>query len=165
MKKVMVAGLVLIFGLISISLVITDSQAKEKDRSIQAKEKSSRADLRGVRLNIDKMKRDELGTDVQNIFVITVDPIGSSQSTYTVIYYLDDLFVEEFKGRTLPFTFRRNLKGVTRGAHTIKVEIENDNNDIVATQEKRVRVDFVQNKKEKMRHKKQNRSRVLDANK
>ena len=90
----------------------------------------------GMSVNLQKMEKDDRGTDVENIYTITVDYSGSRAEgkTYNILYYLDGVYVEEFKGLMLPYSFTRNFKGQTDKAHEIRIDLEDKKLRIVGRQ-------------------------------
>lgn len=80
-----------------------------------------------ITLVLEKMKNDDRGTDVSNIYNITVDYTDKvkRQRAYNVMFYLDGVYTDEFKNQTLPFTFAKNFKGQMDAAHEIRVDLEN----------------------------------------
>lgn len=78
------------------------------------------------------------GIDMRNIYDFTVDFDGDQYRTsavYTILYSIDHQRVKEFENQTLPFSFKRNLKGQPAGIHTITLEIEDMEQNILARQE------------------------------
>ena len=80
----------------------------------------------------------EPATDIerQDIFTITVDyaaPAATSGQTYNILYFLDDRFEEEFKAQSLPFSFKRNLRGQNTGTHTVRIDIEDNQDHVLAS--------------------------------
>lgn len=89
-----------------------------------------------ITLNLDKEPKDTRGTDVTNIYNLTVsfaDPKYSSENLYTIMYFVDNLPLEEFKGQRLPFILKRNYKGLVEGNHQIKVDVEDGKGNVLAT--------------------------------
>ena len=87
-------------------------------------------------LNLDKESKDQRGTDVANIYNLTVnfaDAQYANDNPYTIMYFVDDRPLEEFKGQRLPFVLKRNYKGLAEGDHQIKIDVEDGKGDVLAT--------------------------------
>jgi hypothetical protein len=96
-----------------------------------------------IDVSLEKMRPDERGTDVRNIYTVTIDDTDTeeaSDETYRIIYYLDDRFVEDFENQSLPFSFTRNFKGQKTGFHEIQIDLEDKEEIIVARGTVTVRV-------------------------
>ena len=126
MKRVMLISLLLvIFAVEGISLT-------------QAEEGSLYA-VFNITINLFREPATE--AEQKNIFTITVAYPGSpsqaitiqSQSAHNVLYFLDDRFEAEFKAVTLPFSFKRNFRGQSPGVHTVRIDIEDGNDNVLAT--------------------------------
>ncbi len=82
-----------------------------------------------------KEPADDKGTDVTNVYEVKVfDMTGQASQQYSVVYLFDGRVMEVFKNQNLPFSFKRNFKGQTRGSHEIKIIIEAPGDFLVASQ-------------------------------
>lgn len=89
-----------------------------------------------LKLTAERPARDAKGTDETNIYRFTVnltEKTAADPTPYTIIYFLDDQPIEQWLNQTLPFSFERNFKGLNAGPHTIKIDIEDANNTVIAT--------------------------------
>lgn len=88
-----------------------------------------------IQMNKQQEEPDKKGTDVTNIYTIEVSALAGAESNkeYLIVYYLDGRFEEDFSA-TLPYSFKRNFKGHVAGQHEIKIDIEDGQNNILATQ-------------------------------
>ena len=69
----------------------------------------------------------------QKIFMINVNSATlSSNLSYTILFYLDNRYVQEFKNQVLPFYFKENFSGQLPGDHQIKIEVEDNNGHVLA---------------------------------
>ena len=96
-----------------------------------------------IALSLDKESKDQRGTDVTNIYNLTVnfaDAKYSNDNVYTIMYFIDDRPLEEFKGQRLPFTLKRNYKGLAEGDHEIKIDVEDGKGNVLATKTATVHV-------------------------
>lgn len=84
-----------------------------------------------------KEKEDKKGTDVRNIYNITVESKdGSSKAgqPYRVLFFVDDRLEENFGKKPLPFSFKKNFKGFKTGGHTLQIKLEDDNDNVVMSE-------------------------------
>jgi hypothetical protein len=96
-----------------------------------------------IKLSAEKAKKDRQGTDTAETHAFSVgfaekdrtDTVG-----YTVIYFLDGQPLSQWTQQTIPFSFKRNFKGLEPGEHTIKIDVEDANNTVVATDSIRINV-------------------------
>lgn len=82
-------------------------------------------------------------SDANNIYTLTVDFADakySNNNKYTLMYFEDSRPLQEFKDQTLPFTFKRNYKGLLSGDHEIKIDVEYGKGTVLATQTTTIRV-------------------------
>lgn len=79
-----------------------------------------------ISLTLQQMREDDRGTDVSNIYTISVDYTNQNNEggIFNLMYFEDGRYVQEFKGITLPFSFSRNYKGLTQGAHEVRIDLE-----------------------------------------
>jgi len=103
----------------------------------------------GLSVNVQKMEKDNRGTDVENIYTITVDYQGKRAEgrTYNILYYLDGVYAGEFKGKMLPYSFTRNYKGQLDKAHEIRIDLEDSKLRIVGRQVASVNVVHVKGRR------------------
>jgi len=69
-----------------------------------------------------------------NIFTINVQDgskAANPQSRYNVLLYINSRFEVEFKNETLPFSFKRNLRGLGQGPHELKIDLESASEAVV----------------------------------
>lgn len=123
MKKHLI-GVLSVYGVLAASpLVLSDEATRPLIQSV------------AVEVSTDKMKEDNRGTDVRNIYTIVVERVDKkAEGPYNILYYLDGRYVEEFKSQTLPFSFTRNFKGQLDGAHEVRLDIENGDLKVVGRQ-------------------------------
>jgi hypothetical protein len=89
-----------------------------------------------VKLSVEQALIDNKGTDTTNIYQFTVslqDTPAVDKTPYTIVYYFDDQPSWQWVNQTLPFSFQRNFKGLPAGNHTVKIDIEDQNNNVVGT--------------------------------
>ena len=99
-----------------------------------------------IQVELVQMPHDDAGTDVRNIYTISIKNTGGElKAPYAIVYILDGEPLEIFRNQPLPFSFKRNFKGQTPGRHEIKIIIEGQNELFLASQA--VNVDVVKNKK------------------
>lgn len=87
-----------------------------------------------IELRLTKEEPDQRGTNVENIYTITVDfadPDRNDGQSYWIHYSLDGQRIEIFKNQQLPFSLKRNFRGQLSGEHEIKIELEDPVADIV----------------------------------
>ena len=71
----------------------------------------------------------------QEIYTLSVSLAGqTAPRTYHVAYDLDGVYRKEFQNQTVPFLFNDNFSGLAPGDHTVKVDLDDANNRVVATQ-------------------------------
>jgi hypothetical protein len=89
-----------------------------------------------IKVTLHKMNADGRGTDVENIYTIVVEYTKKDnvQGSYNILYYLDDVYTDEFKARSLPYSFARNFKGQDDRVHTIRIDLEDRDLKIVGRQ-------------------------------
>lgn len=98
-------------------------------------EQAKLIETKAVTLSASKMREDDRGTDVSNIYTIVVEPVDQESSgPYNILYFLDGAYVEEFKDEMLPYSFSRNFKGQNDGQHEVRIDIESKDLRIVARQ-------------------------------
>jgi hypothetical protein len=97
----------------------------------------------GLKLTLTKMKPDDKGTDVSNIYTIAVEYQNQEPDglPYNIIYYLDGNYVEEFRNQTLPFSFTRDFRGQLEKPCDIRIDLESPELKIVGRQTATVTVD------------------------
>jgi len=93
-------------------------------------------------ITMSKMTPDDRGTDVTDIYTFEVAAATEDVpiTGYMIVYHLDGRPVKDFPDSRLPFSFSRNLKGVTPGAHEIVVELEDDEDHVLHWQAFRVEI-------------------------
>lgn len=96
----------------------------------------------GIKIILTQMKPDDKGTDVSNIYSVTVDYQNKEPDgmPYNVIYYLDGNYVEEFQHQTLPFSFTRDFRGQLQKPCEIRIDLESPDLKIVGRQSATVSV-------------------------
>lgn len=90
-----------------------------------------------------KAPEDNVGTNVDNVFIFTVAfAQGASweYEGYYIVYHLDGKPIDQFEVMTLPYTFTRNYDGIDNGTHTIKVDIEDLDGNVLASKELSIQV-------------------------
>ena len=96
-----------------------------------------------ISLELINEAKDDKGTDVSNIYNLTVnfaDPIYANDNLYTIMYFVDDRPLEEFKGQRLPYSLKRNYKGLEDGDHQVKIDVEDGKGNVLATKTATVHV-------------------------
>jgi hypothetical protein len=86
---------------------------------------------------VDAVKTTVINNASNKIFTVTVRSLEESQTLsgpLKVLYYLDDRFEEEYTVDVLPFSFQRNLAGQLSGVHTIRIDIEDGGENVLARQ-------------------------------
>ena len=89
-----------------------------------------------IRLDLINEPKDDKGTDVSNIYNLTVnfaDAQYANDNLYTIMYFIDNRPLEEFKGQRLPFYLKRNYKGLEDGSHQIKIDVEDGKGNVLAS--------------------------------
>jgi len=89
-----------------------------------------------VGFTAEPAERDHLGTDVSYAFKFTVDFIEEGwdeQQPYVIVYYINNDPVEQFDHVLLPYEFVRNFKGMDGGTYTIRIDIEDDEGNVLAS--------------------------------
>jgi hypothetical protein len=89
-----------------------------------------------VKLSVEQALPDNKGTDTTNIHQFTVslrDTPAVDKTPYTIVYYFDDQPSWQWVNQTLPFSFQRNFKGLPAGTHTAKIDIEDQNNNVIGS--------------------------------
>ena len=122
-----IASLTFIFCSITSSFAQDIQQSQKQD--IVVKKPLS------INLTLLKEPEDQRGTDVTNIYNIKVDytsPESVQNQIYDAAYFVDGRLAEEFKSRSLPFTLKRNFKGLVSGTHEIKIEILDSQEQVLA---------------------------------
>lgn len=101
-----------------------------------AQEAVTQTESEGIEVTVSKMPRDDRGTDVTNIYTFKVRTKSGQATTtkYSIVYFLDDRPIEEFKDKVLPFSFSQNLKGQVSGTHLVKITLEDENDNVIASQ-------------------------------
>ena len=89
-----------------------------------------------ISVSTQRMKPDDRGTDVSNIYTISVDckDKRNNGTSFNIFYYLDGVYVEKFNGQMLSFSFTRNFKGQLDKSHEIRIDLEDKDQRIVARQ-------------------------------
>ncbi len=88
-----------------------------------------------VEITLKTQSPDAQGTDVTNIYVIKInfaDETFRTSEQYTIVYFLDGRRILEYTQKALPFSFMRNLRGQRAGVHEIKIEIEDNDENVIA---------------------------------
>ena len=89
-----------------------------------------------IRLDLINEPKDDKGTDVSNIYNLAVnfaDAQYANDNLYTILYFIDNRPLEEFKGQRLPFSLKRNYKGLEDGSHQIKIDVEDGKGNVLAS--------------------------------
>lgn len=85
-----------------------------------------------IKVELIKGKRDDVGTDVSNIYTVLIKNEGEAISApYAIVYFLDGKVTEVFRNQPLPFSFKRNFKGQAPGRHELKIVIEGANDMVI----------------------------------
>ena len=58
-----------------------------------------------------------------NSFRVERTDTADENTLYAVVYFLDNRPVEVFKRVTLPFTFKRDFRGISDGGHTLSFKV------------------------------------------
>ncbi|MBZ0165888.1 MAG: hypothetical protein K8I00_03705 [Candidatus Omnitrophica bacterium] len=96
-----------------------------------------------IRVNTKKRPVDNKGTNVRNVHTITVDMqenLLSPDESYNLVYFFNGKPVWQFSNVRLPYTFTRDYRGQRPGTHTIKIDIEDDEGNVLATQSSSIQV-------------------------
>lgn len=123
----------------ALTLIVSKGLAAEGDiRQIPSASPTTRDNIQfNITLGLHQREADNKGTDVTNIYAITValeSPTAYTKSytnKYTIVYYVDGRMTEAMAG-SLPFSFERNYKGLLPGSHEIKVEVEDGADHVLA---------------------------------
>ncbi len=84
-----------------------------------------------------KFGRDNKGTQVKNIHEFRIDLIAGTNVTegpYDIAYYLNGRQIERYKESFLPFAFKQNFKGQQPGTYEVRIEVIDQNNQVLASQ-------------------------------
>ena len=90
-----------------------------------------------ITVNLTQVPEDDHGTNVENMYGIQIDFAGEQYATdndFNVLFYIDDRFAHEINTTKLPAVFKWDFRGLTGGAHNLKIEIESLDLKILATE-------------------------------
>jgi hypothetical protein len=93
------------------------------------------APLFSISIKLSGESGDKKGTDVLDVYNVRIDFANKqdiNSNAYNIIYYLDDIFQDQFKNQTLPFVFKKNFKGQRTGKHVIRIVLEDQKETQVA---------------------------------
>lgn len=108
---------------------------------VQAQEK--KLESKDVEFKAQKFRKDNLGTKVENIHTFEVkykEKERKDENSYVVVFCLDDNEVQQFNNVRLPFSFDWNFRGMRPGSRAVKIKIEDNEGNLLATQESTVYV-------------------------
>lgn len=79
-----------------------------------------------IEVTASQVPADDRGTEVDNMRTLVVDYAGTTRGadTYNILIFIDGQYTEEFKGQTLPHSFKRDFRGLTDGAHEVRIDLE-----------------------------------------
>lgn len=114
--------------------------SKKKVKGAKNKPKVKKGD---VKFKGERKSPDRKGTVVRNIYEFNLDffqPGEKHPGPYLVVYHLDEKPITQFDDVTLPFSFKRNFKGISEGEHTVKIEIQDLDGTTLAFEETKIMV-------------------------
>ena len=96
-----------------------------------------------IQLKSRKFKRDKLGTKTKNVFSFNVDfkeKERTDDSSYVIVLYLNDKPITQFEKVNIPYTFDWSFRAMHSGVYKVKIDIEDLQGNLLATQETSVNV-------------------------
>ena len=90
-----------------------------------------------ITVNLTRVPEDDRGTKVENMYDIQIDFAGGQYATdndFNVLFSIDERLAHEIKKTKLPAGFKWDFRGLTGGAHNLKIEIESLDLKILATE-------------------------------
>lgn len=122
-----------IFGLTTGSRHIS-AQEQQQERSMVSQD---------IEFKSKEFKKDNLGTRVANIHTFDVDFKNKERvdrQTYIVVLYINERPITQFENVRLPYSFDWNFNAMQAGHYVIKIDIEDLEGNLLATQETSVEV-------------------------
>lgn len=96
-----------------------------------------------VKVQARPMMPDARGTKVDSVFTFTADvqeDLIAPEKDYNVVFYVDDKPVRQFDNVRLPFSFSRDFRGRGTGTYKVRLDIEDLEGNVVASQTTQVSV-------------------------
>ncbi|VAW47767.1 hypothetical protein MNBD_GAMMA03-1550 [hydrothermal vent metagenome] len=89
-----------------------------------------------ITLELQDVKNGNFGSHQKYIHQVSIGLLDKTlaETQYLILYFCDDQFIKEYKNQTLPYSFLINLAGKTVGTHEIRIDIEDGNDNVLASE-------------------------------
>ncbi|MBZ0166147.1 MAG: hypothetical protein K8I00_05010 [Candidatus Omnitrophica bacterium] len=117
----------------------------ENEESSEQTNKTPLTQITSTDLKMKARKKgpDGQGSQVKSVYTFTVDVkenLLAPDKVYVVVYYLDDEPMKQFEKVRLPFSFTMDYRGHRSGSHTVKLDIEDTEGNLLATQKTNISI-------------------------